>query len=216
MARLTATPPSKTLPILRELLNTRVVLIRDEGCRFASELFWEAVVETLPTPAREAVHLQFAEILLARGDDAGAASHLKHSHARKAHVLLGLSRVMGQVLSVAPITVAELPVQVIDLTVATDPARDLQTLIDPAVRTGHRTRSERPSSGWASLTETELTVANLVTQGLTNRRIAERIFLSTHTVAYHLRHIFVKLNITSRVDLARLGAEMSRENSRTA
>ena len=84
VARLTATPPSKTLPILRELLDTGVVLIRDEGCCFASELFWEAVVETLPTPAREAVHLQVAEILLERGDDAAAASHLMRSHARNA------------------------------------------------------------------------------------------------------------------------------------
>lgn len=196
--RLMATPASKTLPVLRELLDAGVVLIGDEGCCFASDLFREAVVETLPAPAREAIHLQVAEILLARGDDAAAASHLKHSHARDAHVLLGLSRAMGQVLDL------------------TDQAPGGRALADPGVRGRHTTRSERPSSGWASLTETELTVANLVTQGLTNRRIAQRMFLSSHTVAYHLRHIFAKLDIASRVDLARLGAQMSRETSKYA
>lgn len=190
VVRLTATPASKTLPVLRELLDTGVVLIRDEGCRFASELFWETVVETLPTPAREAIHLQVAEMLLERGDDAAAASHLKHSHGRNAHVLLGLSRVMGQVPRAAPVTAADVA--------------------------AHVPRSERPSSGWASLTETELTVANYVTQGLTNRLIAESMFLSAHTIAYHLRHIFVKLDITSRVDLARLSAEVSRQTSKFA
>jgi DNA-binding CsgD family transcriptional regulator len=37
--------------------------------------------------------------------------------------------------------------------------------------------------------------------------VAGRVFLSTHTVAFHLRHIFWKLGITSRVQLARLAAE---------
>jgi DNA-binding CsgD family transcriptional regulator len=37
--------------------------------------------------------------------------------------------------------------------------------------------------------------------------VANRVFLSTHTVAFHLRHIFWKLSITSRVQLARIAAE---------
>ena len=44
-------------------------------------------------------------------------------------------------------------------------------------------------------------------QGLSNRQVANRVFLSTHTVAFHLRHIFWKLGITSRVHLARIAAE---------
>jgi DNA-binding NarL/FixJ family response regulator len=46
-----------------------------------------------------------------------------------------------------------------------------------------------------------------VAEGLSNRQAANRVFLSTHTVAFHLRHIFWKLGITSRVQLARIAAE---------
>ncbi|RKT55708.1 regulatory LuxR family protein [Saccharothrix australiensis] len=58
--------------------------------------------------------------------------------------------------------------------------------------------------GWSSLTQSELRVARLVAQGLTNREVAAKLHLSPHTVDSHLRHSFVKLGITSRVDLTRL------------
>jgi DNA-binding NarL/FixJ family response regulator len=45
-------------------------------------------------------------------------------------------------------------------------------------------------------------VARLVTAGLTNREIAERLFVTTNTVETHLRHIFQKLDVTSRTQLA--------------
>jgi transcriptional regulator of acetoin/glycerol metabolism/DNA-binding CsgD family transcriptional regulator len=70
-------------------------------------------------------------------------------------------------------------------------------------------RSDRGTSpsGWRSLTETERSVAELVAQGFTNREAAARLFLSWHTVDTHLRHIYAKLGITSRVQLARLAPE---------
>jgi DNA-binding CsgD family transcriptional regulator len=43
----------------------------------------------------------------------------------------------------------------------------------------------------------------LVVEGLTNRAIAERLFISPHTVATHLKHIFLKLDIHSRMELVR-------------
>jgi DNA-binding CsgD family transcriptional regulator len=58
--------------------------------------------------------------------------------------------------------------------------------------------------GWKSLTDTELATARLVAQGLTNRRIANQLFISTHTVAFHLRQVFRKLDIRSRVELTRI------------
>jgi ATP/maltotriose-dependent transcriptional regulator MalT len=63
------------------------------------------------------------------------------------------------------------------------------------------------SSGWVSLSDTERTISHLVNQGLTNRQIAKRVYLSPHTVNYHLRQIFRKLGITSRVELARVTQE---------
>src|ERR1700722_1348105 len=73
----------------------------------------------------------------------------------------------------------------------------------------HWKRAARPAFGWASLTETEWRVADLVAQGLSNREVAGKVFLSTHTVAYHLRHIYWKLNVGSRVQLARLAADQA-------
>jgi DNA-binding CsgD family transcriptional regulator len=57
------------------------------------------------------------------------------------------------------------------------------------------------------LTDTERVVAALIAKGLTNRQAAAQMFLSPHTVSTHLRHIFAKLGIASRVELARLAAE---------
>ncbi len=68
----------------------------------------------------------------------------------------------------------------------------------------------RPDTGWAALTDTELTVARLVAEGLTNRDTAERLFISPHTVSSHLRHVFAKLGISSRVELTRLAGEHER------
>jgi DNA-binding CsgD family transcriptional regulator len=68
----------------------------------------------------------------------------------------------------------------------------------------HPSKSLRPTFGWDSLTEAEHSVSELVAEGLTNRRVAARLFLSPHTVDSHLRHIFRKLDINSRVDLVRM------------
>jgi DNA-binding CsgD family transcriptional regulator len=66
---------------------------------------------------------------------------------------------------------------------------------------GHTGR-KRPASGWTSLTPTELDIAQLVAEGLTNKTIGARLFISPRTVQTHLTHIYAKLGITSRVQLA--------------
>jgi DNA-binding NarL/FixJ family response regulator len=58
----------------------------------------------------------------------------------------------------------------------------------------------------ARLGEKERTIAQLAAEGLTNQQIARRVFLSPHTVNYHMRRIFRKLAVTSRIELARLVA----------
>ena len=62
----------------------------------------------------------------------------------------------------------------------------------------------------AGLTDTEQATARLVAEGLTNQRIADQMFISTHTVAFHLRQVFRKLDIRSRVDLTRIALEHAR------
>lgn len=71
---------------------------------------------------------------------------------------------------------------------------------------------EREETGWAAMTDSELAVARLVAQGLTNREVAERLFVSPHTVSSHLRRVFAKLDINSRVELTRLAGEEERRS----
>jgi DNA-binding CsgD family transcriptional regulator len=92
---------------------------------------------------------------------------------------------------------------------ARDLARVRRRLRRLGVRRRHWTTAERPAVGWASLTETEQATAELVARGLSNQESAEQMFVSAHTVAFHLRQIFRKLGITSRVELARLVAEQA-------
>jgi DNA-binding CsgD family transcriptional regulator len=91
-----------------------------------------------------------------------------------------------------------------------DAARVRARLRDLGVRRRHRRHAERPVSGWASLTDAERRVADVVAEGLTNVKAAERLFLSPHTVDFHLRHIFRKLGIGSRVELTRLVLDPTR------
>ena len=68
-------------------------------------------------------------------------------------------------------------------------------------------RRDQPRWGWVSLTPTEARVARVVAEGLTNAKVADRMFLSRHTVDFHLRQIYRKLDISSRVELTRLVLE---------
>ena len=73
-----------------------------------------------------------------------------------------------------------------------------------AIAYAQRGRGERkrPSTGWASLTPTELDVVRLVGEGLGNKDIAARLFVSHRTVQTHLTHVYTKLRLTSRLQLA--------------
>ncbi|WP_308426462.1 helix-turn-helix transcriptional regulator [Streptomyces fuscichromogenes] len=63
---------------------------------------------------------------------------------------------------------------------------------------------------WATLTASERRVAEHIARGLTNREAAALLSLSPHTVDYHLRHVFQKLEVRSRVELAALTARFAR------
>ena len=78
--------------------------------------------------------------------------------------------------------------------------------VDAAVAYASRGRGERkrPSSGWASLTPTEREVVGLVAEGLRNADIAQRLFVSPSTVKTHLSHVFSKLGVSTRAELAAL------------
>jgi DNA-binding CsgD family transcriptional regulator len=83
-------------------------------------------------------------------------------------------------------------------------ALQLGSLRSAPRETSHSSQNGHTAFGWRSLTGTELNVIDLVSQGLTNRGVAERLFMSPYTVDSHLRSIYRKLGVNSRVDLTRV------------
>jgi DNA-binding CsgD family transcriptional regulator len=87
-----------------------------------------------------------------------------------------------------------------------DVARVGAHLRQHGIKRGSRRRHVRASTGWASLTATEHKVIALVAQRLSNPEVAERLFISRHTVESHLKHIYRKLGLSSRRELAAAAA----------
>ncbi|MFC4910262.1 helix-turn-helix transcriptional regulator [Actinomadura gamaensis] len=84
-----------------------------------------------------------------------------------------------------------------------------RTELREAVESVHRMRGRRgrPSSGWASLTPAELSVVQLAAEGLSNPEIGERLFMSRGTVKTHLSHVYAKLGVANRTELAALARD---------
>jgi DNA-binding CsgD family transcriptional regulator len=87
-------------------------------------------------------------------------------------------------------------------------ARHEKALLQLGVRKA--TRHRRPSFGWDALTETEISVSRLASEGLTNPEIGARLRISRRTAETHLSHVFTKLGLTGRTQLA---AEVTRRNA---
>ena len=117
-------------------------------------------------------------------EDAGAAFARRGDTARA-----------GQLLDQA-ITIYE------RLGAARDLARAEAALRRMGVRRGRRVAHSRAQSGWQSLTPSERAVVDLVAEGLSNPQIGQRLYVSRRTVQTHLGHVFAKLDITSRTQLA--------------
>ncbi|MGI5128199.1 helix-turn-helix transcriptional regulator [Pseudonocardia sp. CA-107938] len=82
--------------------------------------------------------------------------------------------------------------------------------LDEAVELAQRARGprRRPASGWESLTPTERSVVQLAAQGLTNPEIGTRLYIGRGTVKTHLAHVYAKLGVANRTELARYAASL--------
>ena len=88
------------------------------------------------------------------------------------------------------------------LDAARDLARAEAALRQMGIRRGRHVTHRRAQSGWQSLTPSEQAVVDLVAEGLSNPQIGQRLYVSRRTVQTHLAHVFAKLHITSRAQLA--------------
>lgn len=91
-----------------------------------------------------------------------------------------------------------------DRVVDPGPGIDRALSLPDAVAYAMRARGprRRPDTGWASLTPTERSVVDLAVQGLSNPEIGERLFMSRGTVKTHLAHVYAKLQVANRTELA--------------
>ena len=89
---------------------------------------------------------------------------------------------------------------------ASDVARLQATFRAHGIRRGPRAKHRQARSGWDSLTPAEAKIAELVRGGLSNPEIAAKLLLSRRTVATHVSHILKKLDVHSRIDIAREAA----------
>lgn len=70
-----------------------------------------------------------------------------------------------------------------------------------------RGERKRPPAGWRSLTPTEQQVVDFLAEGLSNKEVAEKMFVSVRTITTHLTHIYSKLGVTSRTELVALATK---------
>jgi predicted ATPase/DNA-binding CsgD family transcriptional regulator len=93
------------------------------------------------------------------------------------------------------------------LSVPADRAAAIEALQEAAAYAGRgRGSRRRPGRGWESLTSTEVEVVRLAVDGLTNPEIGARLFMSRSTVKTHLSHVFAKLDVSNRTELAAMAA----------
>lgn len=83
-------------------------------------------------------------------------------------------------------------------------ARTEAALRGLGMRRGRRGRRARPATGWDSLTPSEVRVARLIAEGLLYQEVAARLFISRRTVETHVAHMFAKLGVSSRTQLAEI------------
>jgi predicted ATPase len=110
--------PAMLLPAVEEAMNAAIVTAAEHAFAFRHQLLRRAVGETIPRPARHALHRQYGEILLSRGESAAeAACHLlKAAHPDDPASLTGLDQAAARTLASAPQTAAGLALRALELT----------------------------------------------------------------------------------------------------
>ena len=115
--------PAGLLPTVEEAMDTGIMTAADNAFSFRHELLRRAVAEMIPRPARRALHRQYGQILLSRGETAAlAAGHLlQAAHPEDPASLADLDTAAARTLGSAPQTAADLALRALELTPPADP-----------------------------------------------------------------------------------------------
>jgi DNA-binding NarL/FixJ family response regulator len=166
--------------------TVRVAAVHARGLLRGDAAALEQAAQEHRHPWAAALALEDLGALLTGLDDAAAATHLRTAVDRFAAIgaVADAARVRDRLGRTAPPAAAPPPVR------------------SPEVAT--------PALG-GDLTEIEQRIVRLVANGLTNRQVARQVTRSPHTVNYHLRRIFRKLDVSSRVELTRCFYDMTQD-----
>ncbi|MBI2169105.1 MAG: hypothetical protein HYU28_06335 [Actinobacteria bacterium] len=171
----------------------------------AESAFTDAVEASAAAGARAEVATALAEL---------AVSAVHRRQFERGARLLGAAEAERAALGLVPIRPVGLPTVDAELAAAREGLGDETFAVeleagramslDEAVRFALRGKGgrRRPTSGWDSLTPTEVEVVRLVSQGLSNPEVAEKLLITRGTVKAHLSHVFTKLGMASRTELA--------------
>jgi DNA-binding CsgD family transcriptional regulator len=218
----TAIHAAETLEIARYVPMTRAVLAIVETDRGhlsrARRLLADA---TLPARARTYDIWTAAAWIRLGGKDESLARGWLNQHVNTARVMTLPPRLWPSLVAPRsagwPVTAA-----LSQISEAGGDQAVIRRAIASALSTGHPgdktrrpARTSASASGWDSLTASELRVAALVVAGHTNKSIAGQLQVSVHTVSTHLRHVFTKLDINTRVELTRLAMQRSAQGDGT-
>ena len=211
---------------LEALTRARIELGLLEDARRTMDYAQEVAAHVDQPHAAAMAHLARARVELAGGDAeaAGAAARTAMDDAERAGALLTVA-IARTVLGRALVAGGDRAGAVEQLTRAAGELDRMGALGHRAgaerelrrigERTHRRTRAARQGgTGVDALTERELGIARLTVDRLTNREIAARLFLSEKTIETHLRNVFAKLGVNSRVQVARIVEQAERDGPR--
>ena len=203
-SRALSTDPRLAWPLGRSLLGLADLAEEDEGHEDAWELAHDGLkvlddygdrigaAAALETIAGQAVALGEAD----RSLRLLAASQRFHTDMGIARFPLGADRFDRALKS------ARAALDPTDATACWDAGGELSLADAVAYARRGRGQRQRPRLGWASLTPVERDVVRLVAQGHTNAAIGQRLFISANTVKKHLTHVYAKVDVDGRADLA--------------
>ncbi|WP_158012970.1 LuxR C-terminal-related transcriptional regulator [Streptomyces sp. Root369] len=225
LAEVMGVKPSSLLPDLQEAVLSGLLCEDDDDVRFTNELFRRVILNSVPATARAAVREQIDQY---RGRRFTAAPEVPASPGRHqvAHVVAKPVRgfVTAHHLSEkTPVSEPGHPSNSVTCLsgwhacpsghapspAGHDASEDEQAPASWPKFASTTGEAATASPGWDRLTEKQMVIAGLAADGLTNKEIAERLYLSPHTVNYHLRKIFQAMSVRSRNELIRVVHEPS-------